>query len=70
MTDTPRRTGLLIVLDGFGYSPAHRRQRDRRGNSTDVGRAVESRAAYIDLRVPVTTSDCRRGRWATPKWAT
>jgi 2,3-bisphosphoglycerate-independent phosphoglycerate mutase len=22
MTDTPRRTGLLIVLDGFGYSPA------------------------------------------------
>ena len=22
MTDTPRRTGLLIVLDGFGYSAA------------------------------------------------
>ncbi len=21
MTDSPRRTGLLIVLDGFGYSP-------------------------------------------------
>jgi len=69
MTDTPRRTGLLIVLDGFGYSPAID------GNAiaaatTPTWDALWSVAPHTLISGSGHDVGLPAGRWAIPKWVT
>ena len=62
MTDTPRRTGLLIVLDGFGYSSAIDGNAIAAATHPDVGCALDRRTAHADLRARVRTSGLPSGQ--------
>ena len=69
MTDTPRRTGLLIVLDGFGYSAA------TEGNAIAAAHsptwdALWSGAPHTLISGSGQDVGLPSARWATPRSAT